>query len=84
MAVRKDEMKFEAETTMQKSEKPAEKVVRLWDVEQLRILRGTPAAIFVGTMARMGWRPGKQVTEAEYDTAVAGFEAAAADGGDRK
>ena len=42
-------------------------------VEEWREQRETADAVFTGTCARNGWRGGRQITEAEYDKAVAEF-----------
>lgn len=45
-------------------------------IGEMQALKGTPEAIFRGTCIAQGWRPGKMVTEKEYDAAVASFGSA--------
>lgn len=47
-------------------------------VEELQKRFSTPKAVYDGTKAMMGWRAGKQLTEAEYIKAVERFSTAAA------
>lgn len=49
-------------------------------IEKLRTKHKTRAATFAGVCAAKGWRPGKQITEADYVAAVAEFNGAAIDG----
>lgn len=49
-------------------------------VEVLKVRHGTKAAVFEGTLAANGWKPGKVVAEKEYLDAVAAFGAAPMDG----
>ena len=45
-------------------------------IEELRVKLKTPASIYSGVCAAKDWRPGKEVTEAEYREAVAAFSGA--------
>ena len=45
-------------------------------IEELRVKLKTPASIYSGVGAAKDWRPGKEVTEAEYREAVAAFSGA--------
>ena len=45
-------------------------------IEELREKHKTPASIYSGVCAAKDWRPGKEVTEAEYREAVAAFSGA--------
>lgn len=49
-------------------------------VEELKAKRNTPDAVFEGTKAANGWKPGKMVTEKEYLQAVEAFMTAPMDG----
>lgn len=42
-------------------------------ISKLKATRNTPESIFRGVCAAEGWRPGKSVSEAEYDAAVQAF-----------
>lgn len=42
-------------------------------VDQLQMETATPLVIYKGAMVMAGWRPGKLVTRAEYDTALKNF-----------
>ena len=45
-------------------------------IEELRVKLKTPASIYSGVCSAKDWRPGKEVTEAEYREAVAAFSGA--------
>ena len=45
-------------------------------IEELRVKLKTPASIYSGECAAKDWRPGKEVTAAEYREAVAAFSGA--------
>ena len=42
-------------------------------IEELKTIKETPDAVFEGVKAMMEWTNGRQVTEGEYDAAVAEF-----------
>lgn len=50
----------------------------LQTVENWRDKKGTPVPVYAGTCVTARWKPGKQITEQEYDAAVKGFRAAPA------
>jgi len=43
------------------------------EISELKEIKNTPESVFRGICAAEGWRPGKSVTEAEYDGAVQRF-----------
>lgn len=45
-------------------------------IEEMKKKRQTSGPVYSGTCIRKGWGLGKQVTEAEYDTAVEQFKSA--------
>lgn len=45
----------------------------LLDVEELGAKRNTPYSVYRGVTAAEKWKPGKRVTEQEYDAAVQRF-----------
>lgn len=45
----------------------------LYDIEELRAKRKTSDSVFRGVAAAENWRPGKRVTEGDYDAAVQRF-----------
>ncbi len=49
-------------------------------IEELKVTKDTPDAVFEGVKAANGWRTGKMVTEKAYIEAVKAFEAAPMDG----
>lgn len=49
-------------------------------IEELKAIKETPDTVFEGVKAMMEWTNGRQVTEEEYDTAVAEFNNAPIDG----
>ena len=49
-------------------------------LEELKTIKETPDAVFEGVKAMMEWTNGRQVTEEEYDAAVAEFNNAPIDG----
>ena len=49
-------------------------------IEELKTIKETPDAVFEGVKAMMEWTSGRQVTEEEYDAAVAEFNNAPIDG----
>lgn len=50
------------------------------EISEWRRIKRTSAALYAGTCTAQEWRPGKMVTEQEYDTAVAAFGSRAMDG----
>lgn len=42
-------------------------------IEELKVKKKTSQSVFDGTCSANGWKPGKAVTEQEYDLAVAKF-----------
>lgn len=50
----------------------------MYEVTEWMDRLGTPKAVFIGTATMNGWRPGKQVSEAEYIKAVECFSSAPA------
>lgn len=54
-----------------------ETVSALRDLEPLRLERGISGAVFSGVCAAEGWRPGKRVTESDFDAAVRRFTGSA-------
>lgn len=62
----------------EKAEKKSEAVYE--SIENLKIKRSTPNAVFEGAKAFKNWHEGKQVTEAEYDKAIDEFKKTPADG----
>ena len=36
-------------------------------------MKGTSAALYAGACTAQGWKPGRRVTEQEYDSAIAAF-----------
>ena len=49
-------------------------------IEELKVIKETPDAVFEGVKAMMEWTSGRQVTEGEYDAAVTEFNYAPIDG----
>lgn len=49
------------------------KTPELFTIEELKEKNKTPEAIFQGARAAEGWRPGKMVSEEEYQKALDGF-----------
>lgn len=49
-------------------------------IEELKVTKDTPDAVFEGVKAANGWRTGKMVTEKAYIEAVEAFGAAPMDG----
>lgn len=49
-------------------------------IEELKTIKETPDTVFEGAKAMMEWTNGRQVTEEEYDAAVAEFNNAPIDG----
>ena len=49
-------------------------------IEELKVIKETPDTVFEGVKAMMEWTNGRQVTEGEYDAAVAEFNNAPIDG----
>ena len=49
-------------------------------IEELKVTKGTPDAVFEGVKAANGWKTGKQVTETDYISAVETFNKAPMDG----
>ena len=49
-------------------------------IEELKTVKETPDAVFEGVKAMTGWTGGREVTEEEYDAAVAEFNFAPIDG----
>ena len=49
-------------------------------IEELKVIKETPDAVFEGVKAMMEWTSGRQVTEGEYDAAVTEFNNAPIDG----
>ena len=49
-------------------------------IEELKTIKETPDAVFEGVKAMMEWTNGRQVTEEEYDAAVAEFNNSPIDG----
>ena len=49
-------------------------------IEELKAIKETPDTAFEGVKAMMEWTNGRQVTEEEYDAAVAEFNNAPIDG----
>ena len=45
-------------------------------IEELKVIKETPDAVFEGVKAMMEWTSGRQVTEGEYDAAVTEFNSA--------
>lgn len=45
----------------------------LVEISKLKASKGTPESVFRGVCAAEGWRPGKSVSEADYDDAVQKF-----------
>lgn len=54
----------------------------LTDIARLREQKNVGWGIFAGVCAAENWRPGKQVTSAEFDAAVKRFRDAPMDGRD--
>lgn len=50
-----------------------ERGVPLYSLDELRKERKLSTGVFCGVCAQEGWRPGKSVTESEFDTAVNRF-----------
>ncbi|MGN0710497.1 MAG: hypothetical protein ACI4LO_01960 [Anaerovoracaceae bacterium] len=50
----------------------------IFSIEDLKLRRATPEAVYQGVKALMKWKSGKQLTEEEYIKAVEKFEASAA------
>lgn len=48
-------------------------------IERLKVQLQVPDEVHAGTCIKMGWCKGKQVTEAEYATAVKAFRTASAE-----
>jgi hypothetical protein len=46
---------------------------KLFSIEELKDKKKTPAPIFSGMCAALGWKPGKMATEEDYDAAVGKF-----------
>lgn len=57
----------------QEPETAENEAMQLLGIEELKDKRKTPSSIFSGMCAAYGWKPGKVVTEEEYDAAVAAF-----------
>lgn len=49
-------------------------------IEELKVIKETPDTVFEGVKAMMEWTNGRQVSEGEYDAAVAEFNNAPIDG----
>lgn len=45
----------------------------LHDIEELRLMYRTPLAVCRGAMEQQGWRLGKHVSKAEYESATKRF-----------
>lgn len=59
---------------MVKNQQPgAEATEQFFRVEELQAKKKTPAAILSGTCTAFGWKPGKMVSEKEYDDAIGKF-----------
>lgn len=56
-----------------KSEKTENTTKKFYNIEELKGLKRTDSSIFSGVCAAYGWKPGKQVTEVEYNAAIEGF-----------
>ncbi|MBO5524282.1 MAG: hypothetical protein J5986_11510 [Roseburia sp.] len=52
-------------------------------IEELKVIKNTPDAVFEGMKAVSGWRSGKMVTEQEYDATEQKFLNAPIGGGDK-
>lgn len=46
---------------------------QFFSIEELQNKKKTPSSTFSGVCAACGWRPGKMITEEEFDTAVEKF-----------
>ncbi len=46
-------------------------------------MNGTSAALYAGACTAQGWKPGRRLTEQEYDSAIAAFGGTAMDGRER-
>lgn len=58
---------------MDKSKNGDGQAAPLRTIEAWRQEKGTSRPLYAGTCIAFGWRPGKEVTEQEYDKAVASF-----------
>lgn len=56
-----------------KNDTPASEPTGLIGVDQLKQIKNTPESVFCGVCAAESWRPGKSVSESEYDQAVKRF-----------
>lgn len=54
----------------QQPEKATNIAPGLFSIQELKEKKKTPAPIFIGICTAHGWKPGKMVTEADYDAAV--------------
>lgn len=48
-------------------------VPQLFSIEELQKKKKTPSSTFGGICAACGWKPGKMITQADYDSAVEKF-----------
>lgn len=53
------------------------------EIEELKVIKNTPDAVFEGMKAASGWRSGKMVTEQEYDAVKEKFLNTPIGGGDK-
>lgn len=58
---------------MEKKDKESAVAERYETIEHWHNVHATSPAVYAGTMCYRGWKPGKQVTENEYLSAVAEF-----------
>ena len=58
---------------MEKKDKETAAAGTYETIEHWYNIHATSPAVYAGTMCYKGWRPGKQVTETEYLTAVSEF-----------
>lgn len=55
----------------------------LQEIGDWKRMKGTSAALYAGACTVQGWKPGRRVTEQEYDSAIAVFGSTAIDGRER-
>ena len=51
----------------------------LQEIGEWKRMKGTSAALYAGACIAQGWKPGKKVTEQDYDSAIAAFGSTAMD-----
>ena len=55
----------------------------LHEIGDWKQMKRTSTALYAGACTAQGWKPGKRVTEQEYDSAIAAFGGTAMDGRER-